>query len=275
MRFRQTGNKAALESTLQNKKVFGFFATEDKRQQLFDMDAYEHPLHDPVSKKDIVVGNLVERIKEYVDYLPFAYQYPPHTSDTQVNQALEKLAKNNTNPDTINATLAVTNKIIVTKIENNDSRIDPDLIEAFEWLDMKMGGFVYHLPYERQAVAYGEEWYKNVLLHQELTGSADPVDLAEFEARIKKMRALKSSLDKSDYIRNMTRERQERLRAMYRNDQVNYFHDIFVYVAGLVDIGLMVPLTSRTAETVAGERSRSYHAASVFKAGAGFKHNGD
>lgn len=272
MSYRESGKRATLENILIQKKVIGFFPTEAKRQQLFDLSAYEQVTYDPVTGEEVPISSIVDRIRDYVKYLPSAYKESPITSDSGLNEKLETVVEEGINSRTIESTFSYLNQRNLDRIRNQEACIDPDLINAMEWLDMKMGGYLYHLSFEKQSQAYQENWYKTLLMHQELVGSAHDFDTDDFEQRIKTIRSLRSSRDTAEYVMNMTRSRQEKLRKMYQTD---YLHDIFVYVAGLIDISLMIPITARLAETVQGERSRDYHATSIFKAIGGYHHRGD
>lgn len=273
--FNETGNRAALDNALQQRRVKNFFSTQAKRDQLADRDAYKIMLDDPITRGLQPVSAIVERIKGYVDLIPVLYSRAPLTSDPKLNKQLETMATQRIDRDVVNNTLEYMNTDLLARIQAGTYGIKPTLIEAMEWMDMKMGSFVYHYPYERQSLAYKEDWYKNVLKYQELTGSAYEFDSAEFETRIEEMRSFSSPRDASLYVMNMTRERQEKLRDMYQKEQVDYLNDIFVYVAGLVDIGLMIPITARHAETVQGERSKAYYSGLAFQAAAGYHHGGD
>lgn len=270
--YQQGGKGVVLENTLRQPKVVGFFATEEKRRQLFDRDAYNAEIDDPVAQKKLPVSSLLERIKAYVDYMPSVYKTAPYTPDDKLNEKLGDMAVKGVSTETIDSVLMAMNESLQTKIQAEAFGIDSGMINAMEWLDMKMGGFIYHLPYERQGLAFRERWFENVLKYQELTGTAHDFDAADFERRIVKMKSL-SAKDASDFVREMTLDRQAKLRAMY--GEADYLHDIFVYVAGLVDVGLMIPLTARRAETVQGERSKAYHADSVFKGIVRMRNEGD
>ena len=190
----ETLSKDEFARVMQN--TFGVFNKrkgEQEWKKFFDPKNYDVIVKEKVDGEEHSVP-AINVIRRLVENTKVVFPEPPKVSDENLNELLINLFDKGENfsKEDLNKILTYVNKKLINYMDSEQIGVEPNFIRALAWIENKNAKSIKSMNYEEQAGANKQEWFKSILLFQELTGAAEKFDEKEFDTYINQLQKMSS-----------------------------------------------------------------------------------
>lgn len=210
-----TNDKSQLEQAI--PKV-NYFNSAERIQLLFDKEKYDMEIEERnASRKKVKPIDVLRRLAENTKPVS---DFPPTTSDKELNQQLQTLeqAKINgvlSNKEVLANAINYLNQELSTMMEEKVIGIEPNHIMAISWLERQATELLRNISFEDQWGAYKQDWFISLLKFHELIGSPQ-YNEQEFQNYIQSLISANSPLEAYKLIGRRILENIKALAALYK-----------------------------------------------------------